>query len=105
MAPKSRSKAKAKVGPNKNIEPSILPVGSTLLEVEAAADKKQPSQRKPRDEKATVTKIINDNFKNMSSEAKYVTDPVERDRLLAISRMLEDNGLALIQWRNACSKG
>jgi hypothetical protein len=40
-----------------------------------------------------------------ASEAKYVTDPVERDRLLAISRMLEDNGLALIQWRNACSKG
>jgi len=40
-----------------------------------------------------------------ASEARNAEDPVERGRLLAISQMMEDNGLALIQWRTACSKG
>jgi hypothetical protein len=56
---------------------------SRLYAVEAG----QYEKRDPRDRKRIIA----------------VTDPSERERLIGLSDMFENLGLALVQWREACS--
>jgi hypothetical protein len=52
-----------------------------------AAEAGQYEKRDPRDHKRIIA----------------VTDPAERERLIGLSDMFENLGLALVKWRDACS--
>lgn len=85
----ARSKAAAAKRPRVAVAPKKTEPqreDMTLLEQEAQPSK-STSTRRPRDQKAVIIKILNDNFKGLSSEAKFV---VKRQGLTLEERLTKD---------------